>query len=334
MASEQELSAFLISVEKRAFKQAVFAVRDDDAALDIVQDAMIKLAEKYGDKPEAELPLLFQRILQNTIHDWFRRTKVRNTWVSLFSSFRTDTDGDETDPLELIESEAGSTAAESSADKVERAQVLEILEREIGEATGTSTGGLLDALLGRHGCCRDSPGHGLFRGQCEDALLAGNARPRASAPGARNPTMNPAELRERRFAHAVHTALNESAGQLPPDVRDRLAAARRTAIARKKAEAPQTVHAPALALPGVGSMSLDADGDAPSAARKVLSLLRRLGLLWPAIALVAGLAGIYQWQQQQRVDELAEVDTAMMLDDLPLAAYADQGFHQYLKRDQ
>ncbi|MCD9229500.1 DUF3619 family protein, partial [Ralstonia pseudosolanacearum] len=121
---------------------------------------------------------------------------------------------------------------------------------------------------------------------------------------------------------------------LPPDVRDRLAAARRTALAHKKAEAPQTVRSPALALPGVGSMSLDVDGDAPPAARKVLSLLRRLGLLWPAIALVAGLAGIYQWQQQQRVDELAEVDTAMMLDDLPLAAYADQGFHQYLKRDQ
>jgi len=131
MASEQELSAFLLSVEKRAFKQAVFAVRDDDAALDIVQDAMIKLAEKYGDKPGAELPLLFQRILQNTIHDWFRRTKVRNTWVSLFSSFRTDAEGDDTDPLELIESEAGSTAAESSADKVERAQMLEILQREI-----------------------------------------------------------------------------------------------------------------------------------------------------------------------------------------------------------
>ncbi|MHA6830777.1 DUF3619 family protein [Ralstonia pseudosolanacearum] len=146
--------------------------------------------------------------------------------------------------------------------------------------------------------------------------------------------MNPAELRERRFAYAVHTALNESAGQLPPDVRDRLAAARRTALAHKKAEAPQTVRSPALALPGVGSMSLDMDGDAPPAARKALSLLRRLGLLWPAIALVAGLAGIYQWQQQQRVDELAEVDTAMMLDDLPLAAYADQGFHQYLKRDQ
>jgi len=147
--------------------------------------------------------------------------------------------------------------------------------------------------------------------------------------------MNKAELRERRFVHAVRTALNESAGQLTPDVRDRLAAARRTALAHKKAEAPRTVHSPALAMPGVGSVSFDADGGAPSPLHRAAALLRRLGLLWPTIALVAGLAGIYHWQQQQRVDELAEVDTAMMLDDLPLAAYADQGFHQYLdKRDQ
>ncbi len=61
MASAQELSDFLSSVEQRAFKQAVYAVRDDDAALDIVQDAMIKLAEKYGDKPVAELPLAFHQ---------------------------------------------------------------------------------------------------------------------------------------------------------------------------------------------------------------------------------------------------------------------------------
>ena len=76
MASAQELSDFLSSVEQRAFKQAVYAVRDDDAALDIVQDAMIKLAEKYGDRPAAELPLVFTRILQNCIHDWFRRQIV------------------------------------------------------------------------------------------------------------------------------------------------------------------------------------------------------------------------------------------------------------------
>ena len=73
MATDKELNDFLESVERRAFKQAVYAVRKDEAALDIVQDAMIKLAEKYGDKPLAELPMLFQRILQNTIHDHFRR---------------------------------------------------------------------------------------------------------------------------------------------------------------------------------------------------------------------------------------------------------------------
>lgn len=59
MASDKELADFLAGVERRAFKQAAYAVRDDDASLDIVQDAMIKLAEKYGDRPSAELPLLF-----------------------------------------------------------------------------------------------------------------------------------------------------------------------------------------------------------------------------------------------------------------------------------
>ena len=62
MASSQELSDFLRAVERRAFKQTVYAVRDDHAALDIVQDAMLKLAEKYADKPAAEYPMLFQRI--------------------------------------------------------------------------------------------------------------------------------------------------------------------------------------------------------------------------------------------------------------------------------
>ena len=57
-------------------------VRNEESALDIVQDSMIKLSEKYGDKPADELPLLFQRILQNTILDFFRREKVRNNWKS------------------------------------------------------------------------------------------------------------------------------------------------------------------------------------------------------------------------------------------------------------
>jgi RNA polymerase sigma factor (sigma-70 family) len=135
MATDKELSDFLENVERRAFKQAVYAVRKDEAALDIVQDAMIKLAEKYGDKPAAELPMLFQRILQNTILDYFRREKVRNTWVSLFSGLsgsgaRGD-DGDDFDILESYEAEEGSVASESSADKVERMQVLDLIDAEV-----------------------------------------------------------------------------------------------------------------------------------------------------------------------------------------------------------
>lgn len=131
MATDKELSDFLENVERRAFKQAVYAVRKDEAALDIVQDAMIKLAEKYGDKPAAELPLLFQRILQNTIHDYFRREKVRGSWVSLFSGLGQEAEDGDFDLLETYEAEDGTEAAESSADKVERDQVLALIDEEI-----------------------------------------------------------------------------------------------------------------------------------------------------------------------------------------------------------
>ena len=81
----------------------VFAVRDDHAALDIVQDAMLKLAEKYGDKPAEELPMLFQRILQNTIRDHYRRQKVRSTWITLFSGLQSRHEEEEFDPLDVLE---------------------------------------------------------------------------------------------------------------------------------------------------------------------------------------------------------------------------------------
>jgi RNA polymerase sigma-70 factor, ECF subfamily len=131
MASREELSSFLASVERRAFKQAQFAVRDADAALDIVQEAMMKLAENYGGRPAAELPLLFTRILQNAIHDHFRRQKVRSTWITLFSALSGKDDDDDADPLETLEAMAGTEGAESAADKVERVQVVAIIEEEI-----------------------------------------------------------------------------------------------------------------------------------------------------------------------------------------------------------
>jgi RNA polymerase sigma factor (sigma-70 family) len=132
MATHKELSDFLENVERRAFKQAVYAVRKDESALDIVQDAMIKLAEKYGDRPAAELPLLFQRILQNTIYDYFRREKVRTTWVSLFSTLGGGAENEEDfDILETYEAEEGSQASESSEDKVVRDQILAAIDEEV-----------------------------------------------------------------------------------------------------------------------------------------------------------------------------------------------------------
>ncbi|MDB5798538.1 MAG: polymerase sigma factor [Paucimonas sp.] len=132
MATDKELGDFLENVERRAFKQAVYAVRKDEAALDIVQDAMIKLSEKYGDRPVSELPMLFQRILQNTIHDYFRREKVRNTWVSLFSSLRPDMEDPENfDILETLEAQEGSQRSESSEDRVSRDQVLMAIDEEV-----------------------------------------------------------------------------------------------------------------------------------------------------------------------------------------------------------
>jgi RNA polymerase sigma-70 factor (ECF subfamily) len=135
MASRQELSDFLESVERRAFKQASYAVRDHEAALDIVQDAMFKLADKYADKPAAELPLLFQRILQNVIHDHFRRRKVRSLWTTLLSTLQPGDDdaGEATgrDPLETLETGVDGQGGESAAQQVEREQVLRAIDDEI-----------------------------------------------------------------------------------------------------------------------------------------------------------------------------------------------------------
>lgn len=134
MATPQELSHFLSATEKRAFKQAVYAVRDDDAALDIVQDAMIKLAENYGGRPAAELPLIFTRILQNRIHDWFRRQKVRNTWVTLFSTLgKKHPENDDYDPLEHLMAPDDSSFHQDGAQHLEQTQLIAILEAEISK---------------------------------------------------------------------------------------------------------------------------------------------------------------------------------------------------------
>ncbi len=128
MATRQELSDFLTQVERRAFKQTAYAVRDEHAALDILQDAMMKLAEKYAMRPANEFPMLFQRILQNTMRDFWRRQKVRNIWTSLLSSFSvTGEDGEDSDPLEVLTSTDNDARVEPEA-QLEQRQTMALIE--------------------------------------------------------------------------------------------------------------------------------------------------------------------------------------------------------------
>ena len=106
-------------------------MRDEEAALDIVQDSMLRLAEKYGHRPPNELPMLFHRIVQNAVRDWFRRQKVRSLWTTLLSSLASGSEDDDRDPLETLEAADGSNRQASPADELEQAQVLEIIEQEL-----------------------------------------------------------------------------------------------------------------------------------------------------------------------------------------------------------
>lgn len=106
----------------------MFAVHKEETALDIVQDAMLKLVDKYGQRPVAEFPMLFQRILQNTIRDHYRRQRVRSLWTTLLSALNLG-ESDEYDPLDTLITESG---IESRPDlQTERSQVLAIIEKEI-----------------------------------------------------------------------------------------------------------------------------------------------------------------------------------------------------------
>jgi len=132
LATERELSDFLKSVEKRAFKRSFYHVRNEEAALDIVQDSMLKLAEHYGDKPAAELPLLYQRILSNCTLDWFRRQKTRNALFSSMSDFEgPDDEGADFDLLQAWSGPEDGVKAESAEDLARRAQIFHAIEAEI-----------------------------------------------------------------------------------------------------------------------------------------------------------------------------------------------------------
>ena len=106
-------------------------MRDDEVALDIVQDAMLRLTERYAGRPLAELPLLFQRILQNAIRDFYRRQKVRSMWTTPISSLFGSSDAEEDgDPLETLEI-ANDSKSETPPDQLEQSQTIALIEKAL-----------------------------------------------------------------------------------------------------------------------------------------------------------------------------------------------------------
>ena len=124
LQQEQQLNRFLAEVERRALRIAEIAVRDRDEALDLVQDAMIKLARKYGDRESSEWPPLFYRILQNGVRDWHRRRVVRNRVVVWFGRGREE---DEYDAVAAAPDPAGRTPDELLAND----EAMASLERAV-----------------------------------------------------------------------------------------------------------------------------------------------------------------------------------------------------------
>ena len=131
MASDLELSDFLKSAEKKAFKRAYYHVRDEEAALDIVQDSMIKLCTNYADKPLSEIPLLFQRILSNTVLDWFRRRKTRNALFSNRDDFENDESPGHFESIEVLPGDTDLPSHQSAETLVSRIQTVAQIEKAV-----------------------------------------------------------------------------------------------------------------------------------------------------------------------------------------------------------
>src|ERR1700733_216514 len=98
----QELDRFLAEIERRAFRMAQAALRDPDDALDVVQDAMLKLARSYAARPSAEWRPLFYRILENGIRDLQRRRTVRKKFMTWLPGPKEDPEGEAQDPLDNV----------------------------------------------------------------------------------------------------------------------------------------------------------------------------------------------------------------------------------------
>jgi RNA polymerase sigma-70 factor, ECF subfamily len=303
------LSDFLASVDRRAFKQAVFAVHDEEAALDIVQDTMLRLSEKYSDRPAAELPLLFQRILQNAIRDWFRRSKVRSTWTTLLSAMGLGGEDDDADPLETLEVADEANVPASPQEQLEQSQVMVLIEEAVEGLPATSTRGFHAALLGGTRRERDSQGDGMLGGQRQDALLAGNPRVGESPEIKRDNAMN-----EKEFGAKLKPWLDRAAGEVGEMQATRLKSARLRAL---------DAYQEPVRLLGLVTVS----GGTAQVIR--YSMVQRALLFLPVLLLIALLA-----VQSMQEPDLGELDAQLLTQELPPDAFLDQDFRSWLGKSR
>lgn len=124
----RELDKFLAEIERRAFRMAQVALRDPDDALDVVQDAMLKLARSYATRPSGEWRPLFYRILENGIRDLQRRRSVRKRFMTWLPGSKEDPDNEAQDPLDNV-ADSGLAVPE----RLMQDQAMEKLETSLRE---------------------------------------------------------------------------------------------------------------------------------------------------------------------------------------------------------
>ena len=122
----RELEKFLAEIERRAFRMAQISLRDQDDALDAVQDAMLKLTRNYASRPSAEWRPLFYRILENGIRDIQRRRTVRKRVMTWLPGPKEDPESEAQDPLENV-----ADAAPTIPEKLIQAQAMQQLEESL-----------------------------------------------------------------------------------------------------------------------------------------------------------------------------------------------------------
>jgi RNA polymerase sigma-70 factor (ECF subfamily) len=124
------LETFLAEVERKAFRMAQIALRHEADALDVVQDAMMQLAHRYGSRPSAEWRPLFYRILENRIRDMQRRRIVRQR-VMTWMPWRSEDEEEAPDPIAQAADQGPQPPAE-----LESEQTLQALEEALSQLPG------------------------------------------------------------------------------------------------------------------------------------------------------------------------------------------------------